>query len=78
MPLGGGPFDLLATAAKLGMAVVHDTDDLWAIGPETLGGRALVSATAPELSLPDIRSGEVFHLSSLRGRKVVLAAWAAY
>ena len=79
VPLGGGPFDLLATAEKLGMAVVHDhVAGLWAIGPETLGGRALVSAEAPELALPDVRTGERFHLSSLRGQKVLLAAWAAY
>jgi hypothetical protein len=79
VPLGGGDFDVTATAARLGMAVVHDEDaGLWAIGPETLGGRALATAEAPELVLPDVVTGEEFRLSTLRGRKVVLAAWAPY
>jgi hypothetical protein len=79
VPLGGGPFDASATAARLGMAVVHDADHgLWAFGPETLGGRALTTAEAPELVLPDVRTGEPFALSSLRGSKVVIASWAPY
>jgi hypothetical protein len=72
-------FDLAATAARLGMAVVRDDHaGLWAIGPETIGGRALVSAEAPDLELTDVRTGEPFRLLSRRGRKVVVYAWAAY
>ena len=68
VPLGGGPFDLLATAERLGMAVVHDASaGLWSLGPETLGGRSLATAEAPELVLPDVHTGEQFRLSSLRG-----------
>src|SRR5947209_13732174 len=65
VPLEGmGAFDVVATAERLGMAVVHDEDaGLWAIGPETLGGRALATAEAPELVLPDMVSGEEFRLS---------------
>jgi hypothetical protein len=60
------------------MAVVHDADaGLWAFGPESLGKRALVSAEAPELVLPDL-DGTEFRLSSLRGQKVVLVSWAPY
>jgi hypothetical protein len=71
-------FDALATAERLGMAVVHDdTAGLWSFGPESLGGRALATAEAPELVLPDI-DGNEFRLSSLRGQKVVLVAWAPY
>jgi hypothetical protein len=78
VPLGGGPFDLGATCDSLGMAVVNDTDSgTWAIGPETLGGRALLSAEAPELVLPDL-DGREFRLSTLRGQKVALVAWAPY
>lgn len=79
VPLGGtGGFDLAATAQRLGMAVVHDSDaGLWSIGPESLGGRALVSAEAPELVLDDL-VGREFRLSSLRGQKVLLVAWAPY
>jgi hypothetical protein len=77
VPLPGG-FDLAGTAARLGMAVVHDeAHGLWAVGPETLGGHALVTAEAPDLVLDDI-DGNEFHLSSLRGQKVVLVAWAPY
>ena len=78
VPLGGGPFDLGRTAEKLGMAVVHDPElGVWAIGPETIGGRALMTAEAPELVLPDL-DGREFRLSSVRGQKVALVAWAPY
>jgi hypothetical protein len=71
-------FNALATAERLGIAVVEDEQaGLWAFGPESLGNRALVSAEAPDLVLPDL-DGHEFRLSSLRGRKVVLVAWAPY
>jgi hypothetical protein len=71
-------FEPVATADRLGMAVVHDeAAGLWAFGPESLGSRALVSAEAPDLVLPDLE-GREFRLSSLRGQKVVLVAWAPY
>ena len=79
VPLETEDFRVLAAAGSLGMAVVHDeAAGLWAIGPETVGGRALSTADAPELGLPDVLTGEPFHLSSLRGQKVLLAAWAPY
>ena len=79
VPLGTGPtFDLLATTDRLGMAVVHDAAaGLWAIGPESFGGRALVTADAPNLTLDDI-DGNSFALSSLHGQKVVVVSWAPY
>lgn len=71
-------FDLVATAARLRMALVHDESTaVWALGPESLGDRALVSATAPELVLDDL-DGNPFALSSLRGQKAVLVSWAPY
>lgn len=74
----GDRFDLAATAERLRMALVHDeAAGLWALGPESVGDRALVSAEAPELILDDI-DGNEFRLSSLRGQKVVLVAWAPY
>ena len=77
VPLTDG-FDLSTTAERLGMALVHDDQhDLWALGPEAVGGRALVTADAPDLVLPDL-DGKEFRLSSLRGQKVVLVAWAPY
>jgi hypothetical protein len=71
-------FDLQATAERLRMALVHDAEaGLWAVGPESLGDRALVSAEAPELVLDDI-NGDEFRLSSLRGEKVLIVSWAPY
>lgn len=65
-------------AAALGMPLVHDADaGLWAVGPATLGGRALPTAAAPDVTLPD-RDGNPFSTSSLAGRKVVLVAWASW
>jgi hypothetical protein len=79
VPLGElSRFDPLAVADRLGMAVVEDQEaGLWAFGPESLGNRALVSAEAPELVLPDLKGNE-FRLSTLRGQKAVLVAWAPY
>ncbi|MFM2071031.1 MAG: hypothetical protein RLZZ623_1294 [Actinomycetota bacterium] len=75
----GAGFDVFATADRLGMAIVADTDaGLWSIGPASLGGRSLTTAEAPELSLPDVLTGEDVALSSFRGKKVVLASWAPY
>ena len=66
-------------AERLGMPLVHDeAQGLWALGPETaVTGRALTSAVAPELTLPDVE-GRPFTLSSLRGQKVLLLAWASW
>jgi hypothetical protein len=78
VPLGGAAFDLTAVADRLGMPLVQDADtSLWALGPSSIGGRALTTAQAPELVLPDL-DGRPFALSSLRGQKVVLVAWAPY
>ncbi len=77
LPLPGG-FSLTDAAARLGMAVVEEpAHGLWAVGPESVTGRALVSAEAPELELADL-DGRPWRLSSLRGQKVVLVAWAPY
>ena len=47
VPLPGG-FELASTAERLGMALVRDDEhDCWALGPESVGGRALVTAVAP-------------------------------
>lgn len=77
VPLGGA-FELRAVADRLGMALVRDdTTGWWALGPESLGDRALATAEAPELVLDDL-DGNEFRLSSLRGRKVVIVSWAPY
>lgn len=72
-----GRLDVEAVAARLGMALESEPSaDLWAIGPES-GGRALTTAVAPELELPDV-DGNPFKLSALHGRKVLLVAWASW
>ncbi len=77
VPLPDG-YTAAHAADRLGMAVVTDAaSGLTAIGPESLNGRALVTAQASEVVLSDL-DGNPFHLSSLRGRKVVMVAWAPY
>jgi hypothetical protein len=57
---------------------VHDEQrGLYAIGPSTATGRALTTAEAADLELPDL-DGNPFRLSSLRGQKVLLVAWASW
>ena len=72
----GGMLDVRMLAERLGMPVVSDEKHgLWCLGPES--GRALASAQAPDFNLPDWR-GQPFQLSQLRGRKVLLVAWAPW
>jgi hypothetical protein len=72
-----GSLDANVLSERLGMPLVHDQAvGLWALGPET-GGRALASAEAPELVLPDWLSNDV-SLRDLRGQKVLLVCWASW
>jgi hypothetical protein len=74
---GGGRLDIRVLAERLGMALVHDeAHGLWALGPES-GGRTLLSAEVPDITLPD-RRGEQFSVRDLRGMKVLLLAWASW
>jgi len=67
-----------ATAERLGMPLLHDDEaGLWALGPASVTGRVLTSAEAPPLTLPGV-DGNPFSLSSLRGQKVLLVAWASW
>ena len=72
-----GAVDARVLADRLGMPLVYDeASELWCLGPEA-GGRALTSARAPELVLPDL-DGIPFSLATLRGTKVLLVAWASW
>lgn len=75
-----GTVDVRMLADRLGMPLVHDdAHGIWALGPDTgVTGRALTTAVAPELVLPDLRTDKPFALSSLRGQKVLLLAWASW
>ena len=77
--LEDGTVELAVVAERLGMPLVRDDDaGLWALGPESAPtGRALTTAVAPELELPDV-DGNPFKLSSLLGQKVLLIAWATW
>ena len=73
-----GRLDATALSQRLGMPLVRDDEHgVSALGPSTVAGHALESAQAPELELPDV-DGNVFKLSSLHGKKVLLVAWASW
>jgi hypothetical protein len=75
---GGDVVRVPVVAERLAMPLVQEEGrDLWALGPAGVTGRALASAEAPDLRLPDLAGNEVA-LSSFRGQKVVLAAWASW
>jgi hypothetical protein len=74
----GSRLRLDTLAERIGAPLVHDEDaGIYAIGPSTVSGHALATAEAPELELPDL-DGNPFRLSSLRGQKVLLVAWASW
>ena len=82
VPLPGGttdPLDLTVVAQRLGMPVLHDeAHGVHALGPATVGGRALDTAEAPDLALPDL-DGNLVDLKSFRGKKKIVAfAWASW
>jgi len=82
VPLPDGPgadgvVDVTVVAERLGMPLVHDgRHELWALGPEA-GDRVLASAQLPSIVLADV-DGRPFDLASLRGEKVLIAAWASW
>ena len=81
IPLAEQPaesFDARSMAEAMGLPIAENqAHDLFAIGPESVGARALTTAQAPDIRLPDL-SGKEFALSSLRGQKVLVYAWAPY
>jgi hypothetical protein len=77
--IGRGRVDVGVLAERLAMPLVRDEEtSLWAMGPESaVSGRALTTATVPEIVLPDLDGNEVA-ISSLRGQKVLVVAWASW
>ena len=74
----GGRLAAPVLAERLGMPLLHhEPSGVWALGPPSVTGRALSTATAPDLTLPDVH-GNPFHLASLHGQKVLLVAWASW
>ena len=77
---GDATVDVDVLAERLGMPVVADeAHGLIALGPDpAVTGRALSTAVLPRIVLPDVRTGEPFDITSLRGQKVVILAWASW
>lgn len=72
-----GKVDVEVFADQMGMPLAYDeTHDLWALGPRA-GGRVLASDAVPPVVLDDF-SGAKFDVGTLRGRKVLLLAWASW
>jgi len=72
-----GRLDVTVVADRLGMPLVHDERyGVWALGPDS-GDHVLTSAELPPIVLQDV-DGRPFDLASLRGEKVLIAAWASW
>ncbi|MCH7743112.1 MAG: hypothetical protein IIB71_10685 [Proteobacteria bacterium] len=70
--------DIEQLAADMDLPLAAEPDHgIWALGPDSIGGRALTTAEAPNLTLPDL-DGNLFELSSLKGQKILVYAWAPY
>jgi hypothetical protein len=77
-PNADGRFDVTVLADRLGMPIAFDEPHgLWALGPPSGDRRVLDSARMPDLVLRDF-DGNERDLTSLRGRRVVLIAWASW
>lgn len=75
----GATLDLAVVAQRLGMPVLTDDEHgVTALGPATVGGKALDTAEAPDLQLPDL-DGNLVDLKTYKGKKKVVAfAWASW
>ncbi len=74
----GQQVDIEQIADEMNLPLVAEpAHEIWALGPESIGGRTLSTAEAPNLTLPDL-DGKLFELSSLKGKKIVVYAWAPY
>jgi hypothetical protein len=74
-----GRIDLAAFWRHIGNPVLSsDSGDVWMLGTGVEARRAaLEGLEAPDFTLPDL-AGTPHRLSSLRGRKVLLATWASW
>ena len=77
--LDGNIVNVEPAAAKLGMPIVHDPEhSVWALGVATATGRALASAKAVFPSSLIDAAGRAFDFASLRGRRMIMVAWASW
>jgi hypothetical protein len=75
----GATIDARVLTERLGMPLVADAArGVWSLGPDTaVTGRALTTAQAPDIVLPDLE-GRAVRIADLRPQKVVLVAWASW
>jgi hypothetical protein len=72
-----GTIDVVAFAERMGMPIARDEKHgVSALGPRA-GGPVLTSEKAPPIVLEDFDANP-FDLATLRGRKVLLVAWASW
>ena len=72
-----GPIEVAAFAAAMRMPIAAAPDHgVWALGRRA-SGSVLETADCPPIVLEDF-GGDAFDLASLRGRKVLLIAWASW
>jgi len=74
----GEYFNLTAFAASIAQPVVVDAPSrVWSFGEMQALGGGLTSRVAPDVTVPD-RAGRPVHLSSFRGRKLLVVTWASW
>jgi hypothetical protein len=75
----GDYFNLTAFAKKAGQPVVAEAGErVWSFGEmQALGGGLVRSRIAPDFAVPD-RAGRPVHLSTFRGKKVLVVTWASW
>ena len=78
--LDTGQLDVRVIADRLGMPLVHDAEHgLWALSaPRRRSRRSGADDRARPRPRAPRRDGTPFQLSSLRGQKVMLVAWASW
>ena len=77
-PSAEGRVDVEVLAERLAMPLAYDElHHLWSIGPRSGDRRVLDNTRMPDLVLHDF-DDNAFDVASLRGRKVVLIAWASW
>jgi hypothetical protein len=77
--LDSSTVDVVTAAERLGMPIVHDeANGVWALGAATATGRALSTAVARFPSSLIDAMGNAFDFASLRGRRIIMVAWASW